>query len=80
MRPLYLARVEDLGRGDLAKVDSAACLHVAQLTPDPFIKLGLSPKTKALIKSRGAGCHECGESQTVVTVKWARRVPGLRSY
>jgi hypothetical protein len=25
MQPLYLARIEDLGRGDLVKVDCAAC-------------------------------------------------------
>jgi hypothetical protein len=27
-------RVEDLGRGDLVKVDRAACDHVALLTPE----------------------------------------------
>jgi hypothetical protein len=34
MQPLYLARIEDLGRGDLVKVDCAACHHVALLTPE----------------------------------------------
>jgi hypothetical protein len=29
MPPLYLARVEDLGRGDLVQVDCAACHHVS---------------------------------------------------
>ena len=29
MQPLYLARIEDLRRGDLVKVDCAACHHVA---------------------------------------------------
>jgi hypothetical protein len=33
MLPLYAARIEDLGRGDLVKVDCAACHHVALLTP-----------------------------------------------
>jgi hypothetical protein len=34
MQPLYLARIEDLGHGDLVKVDCAACHHVALLTPE----------------------------------------------
>jgi hypothetical protein len=33
MLPLYAARIEDLERGDLLKVDCAACHHVALLTP-----------------------------------------------
>jgi hypothetical protein len=32
MLPLYLAKIEDLGRGDLVKIDCAACQHVALLT------------------------------------------------
>ena len=38
MRPLYLARIEDLGRGDLVQVDCAACHHVALLTPDFLLR------------------------------------------
>jgi hypothetical protein len=48
MQPLYLARIEDLRRGDLAKVDCAACHHVALLTPDFLLRLGLSPAAKVL--------------------------------
>ena len=44
MLPLYLARIEDLGRGDFVKVDCAACHHVALLTPDFLLRLGLSPE------------------------------------
>jgi hypothetical protein len=29
MMPLYLARIEGLGRGDLVKVDCVACHHIA---------------------------------------------------
>ena len=42
MQPLYLARIEDLGRGDLVQVDCAACHHVALLRPDFLLRLGLS--------------------------------------
>jgi len=48
MLPLYLARIEDLGRGDLVKVDCAACHHVALLTPEFLRQLGLSPQAKVL--------------------------------
>jgi hypothetical protein len=48
MLPLYRARIEDLGRGDLVKIDCAACHHVALLTPEALLKLGLSPRAKRL--------------------------------
>ena len=38
MRPLYAVRIEDLGRGDLVKVDCAARQHVALL--DALLRLG----------------------------------------
>jgi hypothetical protein len=45
MQPLYLARIEDLGHGDLVKVDCAA---VALLTPEFLLRLGLSPRVKVI--------------------------------
>ena len=39
MLPLYLARIEDLGRSDFVKVDCAACRHVARLTPGALLEL-----------------------------------------
>jgi len=49
MQPLYLARIEDLGRGDFVKIDCAACHHVALLTPEALLKLGLSPWSRSSI-------------------------------
>jgi hypothetical protein len=46
MLPLYAARIEDLGPGDFVKVDCAACHHVALLTPEFLLRLGLSSQTK----------------------------------
>jgi hypothetical protein len=43
MLALYLARIEDLERGDVVQVDCTACNHVALLTPDFLLRLGLSP-------------------------------------
>jgi hypothetical protein len=45
---LHATRIEDLGRGDLVKIDCAACHHVALLTPAALLKLGLSPRAKGL--------------------------------
>jgi hypothetical protein len=62
MQPLYLARIEDLGRGDLVKVDCAACDHVA-LTPEFLLRLGISPRAKVLdlkerVRWRGCGSRD----------------------
>ena len=44
---LYTARIEDLGRGDLVKVDCAAC-QMALLTGESLLRSGLSPAAKVL--------------------------------
>jgi hypothetical protein len=73
MQPLYLARVEDLGRGDLVQVDCAACHHVALLTPDFLLRLGLSPGAKVLDLKGRVRCRGCGaRGRAVVSVKWGR--------
>jgi hypothetical protein len=68
--PFPLARIEDLGRGDILRVDCAACHHVALLTPDFPLRLGLSAQAKVLdLKSR-VRCRGCGaRGQAVVSVK-----------
>jgi hypothetical protein len=74
MQPLYLVRIEDLGHGDLVKVDFAACHHVAVLTPDFLLRLGLSPRTKVLDLTGRVRCRGCGaRGRAVVSIKWGRR-------
>jgi hypothetical protein len=64
MQPLYLARIEDLGHGDLVKVDCAA---VALLTPEFLLRLGLSPQDlKERVRRRGWGAR----GRAVVSIKW----------
>ena len=41
-------RIEDLGPGDFVKVDCVACHHVALLTPEVLLKIGLSAAAKVL--------------------------------
>jgi ribosomal protein S27E len=71
MLPLYAARIEDLGQGDFAKVDCAACQHVALLTPAARLRLGLSAGAKVLdLKSRFR-CRGCGaKGRAVVSIEW----------
>ena len=74
MQPLYLARIEDLGRGDLVQINCAACHHVALLTPDFLLRLGLSPQAKVLDLKGRVRCRGCGaRGRAVVSIKWRRQ-------
>src|SRR5216683_3109997 len=71
MLPLYLARIEDLGRSHFVKVDCAACHHVALLTPVFLLELGLSPLAKVLDLKQRVWCRGCGaRGRAVVSIKW----------
>jgi ribosomal protein S27E len=71
MLPLYAVRIEDLGRGDFVKVDCAACHHVALLTPEALLRVGLSPGTKVLDLKGRLKCRGCGrKGRAVGSIKW----------
>ena len=71
MLPLYAARIEDLGQGDFVKVDCAACHHVALLTPEALLRVGLSRAAKVLDLKGRFRCRGCGSKErAVVSVKW----------
>jgi hypothetical protein len=58
--PLYAGRIEDLGPSDFVKVDCAAFHHVALLTPEALLRVGLTPAAKVLglngrLRCRGWG-------------------------
>jgi hypothetical protein len=75
MQPLYLARIEDLGRGDLVKIDCAACDHGALLTPEFLLRLGLNPQAKVLDLTGRVRCRGCGaRGRAVVSVKWRAEI------
>ena len=48
MLPLYLARIGDLRQGEFVKIDCASCHHVAVLSREFLLRLGLSPDAKVL--------------------------------
>ena len=60
MQPLCLARIEDLGPGDLVKVDCAA---VALLTPEFLLRLGLSPQGRGARPKAGASGAAAAERE-----------------
>jgi hypothetical protein len=62
MLPLYAAEIKDLGLGDFVKVDCAACHHVALLTPEALMKVGLSPAAKVPTSEHGCGVAGAGGS------------------
>jgi hypothetical protein len=68
MLPLYAARIEDLGQGDFVKVDCSGCRHVALLTQEALLRLGLRAAAKVLdLKLR----FRCGaRGRAVVSIKW----------
>jgi hypothetical protein len=69
-----LARIEDLGRGDFVKVDCVACHHVALLTLEFLLRLGLSPQAKVLDLKGRVRCRGCGaRERAVVSIKWPAR-------
>jgi hypothetical protein len=71
MLPSYAARIEDLGLGDFVKVDCAACRHVALLTPEALLKVGLSHGAKVLDLKGRFRCRGCGaKGRAVVPIKW----------
>jgi hypothetical protein len=69
--PLYLARIEDLGRSDFVKVDWAACHHVALLSPEFLLRLGLSPQVEMLDLKERVRCRGRGARGWAVSAKRA---------
>jgi hypothetical protein len=74
MLPLYVVRIEDLGRGDFVKVDCPTCHHVALLTPEALLRVGLSPAAKVLDLKEQFRCRGCGaKGRAVVSISGASR-------
>jgi len=75
MLPLYLARIGDLGRGDLVKVTCSACDHIALLTSAALIlRLGGDRWSKVLDLKDRLRCRGCGRrGRAVVSIRWRQR-------
>ena len=74
MVPLYLAKIEDLGPGDLVKID-CACSHTALLTAESLLQRGRGNREKVLDLKDRVRCRRCGvRGRAVVSIKWAKDV------
>jgi hypothetical protein len=74
MKPLYAARIEDLGPGDFVKVECTACGHAELLASDQLRIKGqaLPVYTPVLDLERRLRCRECdARGKAVVSVRWA---------
>ena len=61
MKPLYAARIDDLGPSDFVKVECTACGHTEPMSSD-MLRLGgcpLSPYTGILDLEPKLRCREC---------------------
>jgi hypothetical protein len=69
MRPLYAAKLEDLGPDDRIKVECGACKHVGLIAATG---LGLPLHTAVLDLKHVLRCQGCGaKGRAVVSVLWA---------
>jgi hypothetical protein len=70
MRPLYDARLEDLGAGDLVKVE-CACGHTELLTAGMLRTAGVAEHQKIIGLQPHMRCRECDElGKALVSIKW----------
>jgi hypothetical protein len=72
MVPLYAARIEDLGPGDLVRVECAACGHDVLITRSALLQgLRLAPTDLVLDLESRFRCRECdARGKAVVSVRW----------
>ena len=68
MRPLYDARIEDLGPRNLVKVACQACAHIIRLAP---IYLAIEPYQPVLSLRRRLRCTRCHTRGHVdIKIEW----------
>ena len=71
MVPLYTARIEDLGPGDLVKVE-CVCGHSELLTAQMLGTAGVKPFQNILDLQFKLRCRECDKrGRVVVSIRWA---------
>jgi hypothetical protein len=73
MKPLYAARIDDLGPADFVKVECMACGHVTMIPPIGLLQGMRVPATTLVLDLEPRlRCRECAaRGKVVVTVSWA---------
>jgi hypothetical protein len=71
MKPLYAARLGDLGPGDLVEVE-CVCDHSQALTASTLATAGMGKPYETIMElQRRLRCRECDEREkVVVSVRW----------
>ena len=73
MRPLYDARLEDIGAGDLVVVE-CVCGHTELLTAAMLRTAGVAADRKILDLQSHVRCRECdAKGRAGVSIKWGER-------
>jgi hypothetical protein len=71
MRPLYAARVDDLGPGDFVRIE-CAWGHIERLTAAMLTTAGVMPDIKVQDLGKRMRCRECDEKgRAVISIRWA---------
>ena len=73
MRPLYDARIEDLGPGDFLRVECAACGH-EEMIPRAGLVIGLRlpASMRVLALEPRFRCRQCDQrGKVMLSIKWA---------
>jgi hypothetical protein len=74
MVPLYAARLEDLGPGDLVKVE-CVCGHSELLTAQMLATASVKRSEKILDLQAKMRCRECDKrGRVVVSIRWGKEV------
>ena len=74
MVPLYAARLEDLGLGNLVRLE-CACGRTAVFTPAMLRTAGVEPAEKVVDLESRFRCRECdARGKAAVSIKWERQV------
>ena len=80
MRGFWEARVEDLGAGDLIKVECLGCGHVEMLTRAMLRTAGVSDNEQVRNLNRRLRCRECDvKGNADVSIQWAGNGAGEAS-
>lgn len=77
MRPLYDARIEDLGPGDFVRVECVACGHDETIPRSGLlVGLRLPAHMRVLDLQSQFRCRECDRRGSVsISIKWADQKP-----
>jgi hypothetical protein len=76
MRPLYDARVSDLGPDDRVVVE-CACGHLEHLTAAMLTTAGVAPYTPVLDLKRRLKCQACRwKGRADISIKWGEAIRG----